>query len=105
LEDLIKSVKLEAQISHIYGLMYKCLYRRILEFYSIVGSPTCRGSATDDIWIVLCFESYLGVGGIWPLPVLIGWILWSMSHVVILIPFRWTLACVGLLADPEQLAF
>jgi hypothetical protein len=25
-------VKLEAQISHIYGLVYECLYRRILGF-------------------------------------------------------------------------
>jgi hypothetical protein len=32
LKEVIKSVKLQAQICHVYELMYECFYRKILRF-------------------------------------------------------------------------
>jgi hypothetical protein len=39
LKEVIKSVKLEAHISHTQGLVYECLYRKILRF--TVWGPPC----------------------------------------------------------------
>jgi hypothetical protein len=59
--------------------------------YSIVGSP--------ELFFTL--GACLGIGGVWPLSVLMAWILGSLCHEIILIPLWWVLMYVGLLVDPE----
>jgi hypothetical protein len=85
--------------------VWMLIYRKILGFYSIVGSPMCKESSIYNTWIVLCLEAHLVLEAVWPLPVLVNWVLWSLCHVIILIQFWWALVHVGLLAGSEQFFF